>query len=243
VRICGKKEIVQLLKQIAALNALLLLLLPVLGCEKKAQAPPPPPKVTVSQPIQRVVTDYLELSGNTQPVNTVQLVAPVVGYLDKVMFQDGQMVRKGQLLFSIQQDTYMAGLQQAEGQVSSQKAQLEYAQNQLIRYTNLLPEKAAAQTDVDNWRYQRDSAKANLETAEANLDLARLNLNYTKITAPFYGRIDRRQQDPGNLVGSTVNNTVLAQLTQVDPIYVYFNVSDADLVRLTESAQGLPGQR
>ncbi len=242
MRSCGKKEIVQLLKQIAALNALLILLLPVPGCEKKAQAPPPPPKVTVSQPIQRVVTDYLELSGNTQPVNTVQLVARVVGYLDKVMFQDGQMVRKGQLLFSIQQDTYMAGLQQAEGQVSSQKAQLEYAQSQLIRYTNLLPEKAASQTDVDNWRYQRDSAKANLETAEANRDLARLNLKYTKITAPFYGRIDRRQQDPGNLVGSTVNNTVLAQLTQVDPIYVYFNVSDADLVRLTESAQGLPGQ-
>ena len=173
----------------------------MLGCEKKAQAPPPPPKVTVSQPIQRVVTDYLELSGNTQPVNTVQLVARVVGYLDKVMFQDGQMVRKGQLLFSIQQDTYMAGLQQAEGQVSSQKAQLEYAQSQLIRYTNLLPEKAASQTDVDNWRYQRDSAKANLETAEANRDLARLNLNYTKITAPFDGRIDRRQQDPGQSCG------------------------------------------
>src|SRR5208283_6008295 len=125
-----------------------------------------------------------------------------------------------QLLFTIQEDTYIAGLQQAEGQVLAQKAQLEYAQSQLIRYTNLLPEKASSQTDVDNWRYQRDSAKANLETAEANQDLARLNLSYTKIMAPFDGRIDRRLQDPGNFVGSTTDNTVLAQFTQVDSIYV-----------------------
>ena len=99
---------------------------------------------------------------------------------------------------------------------------MEYAQSQLIRYSNLLPQKAAAQTDVDNWRYQRDSAQANLEAAEADRDLARLNLGYTRVTAPFDGRIDRRLQDPGNLVGSG-GNTVLAELNQIDPIYVYFN--------------------
>jgi len=241
VRVCGENKIARLIKDIAALTVILLFFLQVSGCEKKAQAPPPPPKVTVSQPIQRVITDYLELSGNTQPVNTVQLVARVAGYLDKVLFQDGQMVSKGQLLFTIQDDTYIAGLQQADGQVLAQKAQLEYAQSQLIRYTNLLPEKASSQTDVDNWRFQRDSAKANLETAEANRDLAKLNLSYTKIIAPFVGRIDRRLQDPGNFVGSTANNTVLAQFTQVDPLYVYFTVSDTDLARLMESAQGLPG--
>lgn len=239
--VCVKKVIVRLIKDIAALTVLLLFFVQVSGCEKKAQAPPSPPKVTVALPTKRVVTDYLELSGNTQPVNTVQLVARVSGYLDKVMFQDGQMVRKGQSLFYIQEDTYIAGLQQAEGQVLAQKAQLEYAQSQLIRYTNLLPEKASSQTDVDNWRYQRDSAKANLETAEANRDLARLNLSYTKIMAPFDGRIDRRLQDPGNFVGSMTNNTVLAQFTQIDPIYVYFTISDMDLARLMESAQGLPG--
>ena len=91
------------------------------GCKKKPPPPPPPPKVTVAQPVRREVTDYLELTGNTQAVNTVQLVARVAGYLEKVFFQDGQMVKKGQLLFLIQQNTYMAGLQQAEGQVSAQK--------------------------------------------------------------------------------------------------------------------------
>jgi len=217
-----------------------LLFLPA-GCGKKTQPPPPPPKVTVSQPVRSEVTDYLELTGNTQAINTVQLVARVAGYLDKVFFQDGQMVKKGQLLFLIQQDTYIAGLQQAEGQVSALKAQLEYGQSQLDRYVNLLPEKASAQSDVDNWRYQRDSAKANLKAAEASRNLAKLNLGYTEITAPFDGRIDRRQQDPGNLVGSGPNNTVLAQLIQIDPIYVYFTISDADLARLLRSAHGIPG--
>jgi RND family efflux transporter MFP subunit len=210
------------------------------GCPKKPQPQPRPPKVTVVRPERREVTEYLESTGTTQSVNTVQLVARVPGYLDKVFFHDGQMVKKGQLLFLIQQDTYLAGFQQAQGQVLALKAQLEYAQSQLERYTALLPRKAAAQADVDNWRYQRDSAVANLKTAEANRDLAKLNLDYTRVSAPFNGRIDRRLQDPGNLVGSGTNNTALAQLTQIDPIYVYFTVSDKDLARFMESAHGLP---
>jgi RND family efflux transporter MFP subunit len=104
-----------------------------------------------------------------------------------------------------------------------------------------LSEKAAAQTDVDNWRYQRDSAKANLKTAEAGRDIAKLNLSYTEVTAPFDGRIDRRLQDPGNLVGSGSLNTNLAQLDQIDPIYVYFSISDTDLARLMKRTRGIPG--
>ena len=213
----------------------------IAGCKAKQAVPPPPPKVTVKQPEQRTVTDYLELSGNTQAINTVQLVARVPGYLEKVFFHDGQIVKKGQKLFLIQQDTYEAGLQQAEGQVLTQKAQLEYAGSQFIRYSELLPEKAAAQSDVDNWKYQRDAAKANLKTAEAQRDLARLNLGYTQVYAPFDGRIDRRLQDPGNLVGSDAGNSVLTQLNQIDPIYVYFTISDTDLARLIKSAHGIPG--
>lgn len=225
---------------IAACTLLFIFSLLAAGCAKKPQPRPQPPKVTVVQPVWRKVTDYLESTGTTQAVNTVQLVARVTGYLDKVFFHDGQRVKKGQLLFLIRQDTFLAGLQQAEGQVLALKAQLEYAQAQLVRYTNLLPLKAASQTDVDNWRYQRDSAMANLKTAEANRDLARLNLEYTRVSAPLDGRIDRRLQDPGNLVGSGTSNTTLAQLTQIDPIYVYFTISDKDLARLTAGAQALP---
>jgi RND family efflux transporter MFP subunit len=233
-----RKSIVHL----AAVATFLFCLFCFVGCKgKPPQSPPPPPKISVIQPLQRKVTYSLELTGNTQAVNTVQLVARVTGYLDKVFFKDGQMVKKGQLLFLIQENTYIDNLHQAEGTVLAQTAQLEYAQSQFERYSNLLPEKAAAQSDADNWRFQRDSAEANLKTALANEELARLNLGYTRVTAPFDGRIDRRLQDPGSLVGSSAANTNLAQMSQIDPIYVYFTVSDTDLFRLLQSSDGIPG--
>jgi RND family efflux transporter MFP subunit len=211
------------------------------GCgEKPKPQPPPAPKVTVAQPVRQTVTDSLELTGNTQAIYTVQLVARVVGYLEKVLFQDGQLVKKGQPLFVIQQNTYQASLEQAVAQIQLQEAQLDFAEKQLRRFTNLLPEKAAAQTDVDNWRFQRDSARANLQAARAQRELAQLNLDYTLVTAPFDGRMDRRLQDPGNLVGSGASTSVLAQINQVDPIYLYFNISDLDLARLLKVTNGIP---
>jgi RND family efflux transporter MFP subunit len=211
------------------------------ACKEKPVPPPPPPTVTVAQPVQRTVTDYVELTGNTQAIKTVQLVARVSGYLEKVFFQDGQIVKKGQLLFLIQQNTYQDTLRQNEAQILLQKTQLDYAEKQLIRYSNLLEQKATSQENVDNWRYQRDSAQANLQAAEAARDLSKLNLSYTEITAPFDGRIDRRLQDPGNLVGSG-QNTVLAEVNQIDPIYIYFTISDLDLARLMREAHWTPGQ-
>jgi len=218
--------------------AVLLAILP--GCGEKPQPqPPPPPKVTVAQPVRQTVTDYLDLTGNTQAIYTVQLVARVVGYLEQVLFQDGQIVKKGQPLFVIQRNTYEDNLRQAEASIAQFRAQLDFAVSQLTRFSNLVQHNAAAQADVDNWRNQRDSAQANLRSAEAQRDLAKLNLDYTLVAAPFDGRMDRRQVDPGNLVGST-GSTVLASINQIDPIYVYFNISDLDLARLFKSTGGIP---
>jgi RND family efflux transporter MFP subunit len=217
----------------------LLVILPGCGEEPKPQ-PPPPPKVTIAQPVHRMVTDQLDLTGNTQAVYTVQLVARVAGYLEQVLFRDGQLVKKGQPLFLIQRNTYQNNLQQAEASIQQYQAQLAWAEAQLTRYSNLVQNKAASQSDVDNWHYQRDLALANLRSAEAQRDLALLNLSYTDVRAPFDGRIDRRLKDPGNLVGSD-GNTVLAHINQVDPIYVYFNISDLDLARLLKRTGGVPG--
>ena len=211
------------------------------GCgDQPKPQPPPPPKVTVAQPDRRMVTDYLELTGNTQAIYTVQLVARVVGYLEQVLFQDGQIVKKGQPLFVIQRNTYEDNLRQAEAAIAQYQAQLQYAESQYTRYTNLVQRNAGSQSDLDNWRYQRDLAQANLRSAESQRDLAKLNLDYTLVTAPFDGRMDRRQVDPGNLVGSG-GSTVLASINQIDPIYVYFNISDSDLARLRKGARGIPG--
>ena len=229
-------------KVCAAGMACLLLLSLLLSCRREqARNPFPPPAVTVAKPVTRRVTDFLELTGNTQAVMTVQLQARVMGYLDKVLFKDGQPVKKDQLLFQIQQNTYIANLEQAEAAILQQKAQLEYAEAQLIRYTKLVPEKAAAVADADNWRYQRDAARANLLAAIAKRDLARLDLGYTEVRAPFDGRIDRRLKDPGNLVGAG-EYTVVATVNQVDPIYAYFTISDTDLSRLMSEARWVPGQ-
>ncbi|MHB8109336.1 MAG: efflux RND transporter periplasmic adaptor subunit [Syntrophorhabdaceae bacterium] len=212
------------------------------ACKKKTrEAPPPAPAVTVMTPIMREVTDQLDLTGNTQALQTVQLRARVSGYLRKVLFKDGQFVKKNQPLFIIQRDTYEANLRQAEAAISQQQAQLDFASAQYDRYSKLVLRKAASQSDVDNWKFQRDSARANLASARAKRDLAVLDLAYTEIAAPFDGRIDRTLKDPGNLVGSG-ENTVLAEINQINPLYVYFTISDTDLSRLMQEAKWKPGE-
>ncbi len=120
-------------------------------------APPPPPRVTVAHPVRQPVVDYLNFTGNTQAINTVQLKARVQGFLEKILFKDGDMVKKGQLLFIIQQNTYQDQLEQAKAQVLQQKANYDHAVVETARFTKLVKQKAAAQLDLDNWKYQRDA--------------------------------------------------------------------------------------
>ena len=214
----------------------------ILACgEKNVYAPPPSPRVTVAHPSRQPVVDYLKFTGNTQALKTVQLRARVQGFLDKILFKDGDLVKKGQLLFIIQQNTYEDQLQQAEAQILQQKANYDHAVIETARYTRLVKLKAAAQTDLDNWRYQRDAFRAGMLAAQAAQKLAKLNLDYTRVTAPFNGRIGRHQVDVGNLVGAG-EFTLLATVNCIDPLYVYFTMNERDLLRVTGETGLSPAQ-
>jgi RND family efflux transporter MFP subunit len=205
------------------------------GCGQKENkyAPPPPPEVSVSLPLQKSVTDYVELTGNTQAVDQVELQARVEGFLTSIHFKDGDYVKKGDLLFTIEQAPYQAKLQEAQGRLAAVEAQLLRAQQEYDRQLYLFKENATAKSEVERWKAQRDAAQASVEEGRASLELAKINLGYTRVTAPFNGRADRHLVDPGNLVGAG-KPTPLAYVTRLEPIYAYFNLNERDLVRLME---------
>jgi RND family efflux transporter MFP subunit len=195
------------------------------GCRKTAAAAGPvAPAVTVQAPTRQPVMEYLDLTGTVAASKTVNLVARVPGYLESVNFKDGAVVPKGELLFVIEQAPYQA-------QVALNQAALVRAQAELDRQQAMMKENATAETTVENWVSQRDQAKAQLE-------LAQINLEYTKVTAPFDGRLGARQVDPGNLVGSS-GPTVLATIDQLHPIYVNFNLNERDALHLRDEMRRL----
>ena len=188
------------------------------GCGKHHEiAKPAPPSVTVSRPTQEPVADYVELTGTVSPSRSVDLVARVAGYLQSVNFEDGTFVEAGQLLFVIEPEPY-------DQQMALAQAALLRAQSEYDRQVGLIKENATSAANVEKWLSERDQAKAQVE-------LAKLDLGYTRVTAPFNGRISRRLVDPGNLVGPSVN-TKLATLDQLVPIYVYFNLNEREALRL-----------
>jgi RND family efflux transporter MFP subunit len=208
------------------------------GCDQKENkfVAPPPPQVTVARPLEQPVTDYLYLTGNTQAVDQVQLDARVEGFLASIHFKDGDYVKKGDLLFIIEQDVYKSKVQQAEGQLAAAQAQLLRAGQEYDRQISLLKQNATAKSEVEKWKAERDAAEANIVEARASLELARINLGYTRVMAPFDGRMDRHLVTPGNLVGAG-KPTALAVITRMDPIYAYFTLNERDLVRLAETGR------
>ena len=189
-----------------------------------AQAAAQPPAIPVTLPRVEQVSEAFEVEGNAAAVNRVNLVARVPGYLEQIHFQDGAVVRRGDLLFTVQQSQYRAQLQQAQAQLQLYQAALTRAQTEVTRYTALAQRSAASQVEVDTWTYNRAAAEANILGARAAIELAQLNLGYTEVRAPFDGQMARHLIDVGNMVGSNPQDAVLGEIMQLDPIYVQVNL-------------------
>ena len=197
---------------------------------------PPPPTVTVSQPIQRDVTNYLEFTGNTRAVRRVEVRARVEGFLQSKHFEDGADVKKGDLLYVIDPRPFEAKVNKAQADVSSKKAILEKAMADFKRIETLYRQKAAPQVDFVQAKAARDTALADVDAAGAVLEQTKLDLSFTQVVAPISGRVGRGLVGVGNLVGAG-EYTHLTTIVQYDPIRAFYSLNERQLLRLMRQHQ------
>jgi RND family efflux transporter MFP subunit len=219
------------MKKFAAFAVLLLVLGSSLaGCEKKqAGSAPQAPKVTVAKPLAEKIVDWDDYIGRFEAVQTVEIRPRVSGYLVGVHFQDGQQVKKGDLLFTIDQRPFKAALDAARGQLAEIQATLANLELQLARQKRLLANRTVSQQKYDDTRAQVNATVAQLKAQEATVQAAQLNVGFTEIRSPINGRVSYRRVDIGNAVKS--DDTLLTTVTSVDPIHFVFQGSEAQYLK------------
>jgi len=211
---------------------LAVLLLVAVGCRGGAPSAAAPGKlvVPVSLPVERDITDYVDFTGRTDAVQSVNVVARATGYLTKTPFEEGADVKKGQLLFQIDPAPYLAQVQLGEAQVAFNEAQLQLAAQNFKRSQDLAQTKGISQQEFDQYKAAKDQALAQLKVAQANLEIYRLNLQYTHVTSPIDGQVSRYFLTTGNLVNQ--DQTLLTTVVSLDPIYGYFDVDERTVLRV-----------
>jgi len=198
---------------------------------KNAYVAPPPAKVQVAQPVQRPITEYLELTGNTQAFASVDLVARVQGFLTSIDYKDGASVKRGAQLFGIERDIYQAQVDQQEATLASDQANEEYNKAEYNRQATLARQDFASQATMQEWKSKADQSAAEILNARAAIWLAKINLGYTSVQAPFDGVVTNHLVDIGALVGVS-GPTKLATIIQTDPLYVYFTLSEPQILSI-----------
>ena len=206
------------------------------ACEQNSFVPPPPPKVEVAVPVQRPITRFLDATGNTAPIKSVDLVARVQGFLQSIDYQDGTFVKQGATLFTIEPETYKLKLEQAQAAEAGSQASVKQAEADFKRQSDLVQRQAVSQATLDTSTSARDNAQAHLQQAQVNTKIAQVNYGYTNVTAPFDGIVTAHLASIGELVG-VASPTQLATIVQLDPIYVNFNVNEQDVLRVREEAR------
>jgi len=193
----------------------------------------PPPKVTVAAPVEKTVTGYFEAAGDTAAVNSVDLVARVLGFVQEITYFDGAFVKTGTPLFTIEPEPYSLKVETAKASVARARAVLTQAEADFKRQAELITKQATSGSAYDRALALREGARADLQSAQADEKAAQINLSYTKVTAPFDGIVTERQVSLGQLVGADNQHpTVLATIVQSDPIHVIFNVSEREVLEI-----------
>ncbi len=230
----------------AALCASLALGLALAGCDgqapRAAPAPPPPPQVTVARPVAKMVTEQDEYVGRFVAVESVEIRARVSGYLEKVHFTDGQLVKQGDLLFTIDRRPFQVALEQARANLAQTRANLAYAVADLERGKDLVGRNVISQQTFDQRTQAKAVAEANVAAQEAAVKQATLDLDYTELRAPVSGRIGDRRVSPGNLVmgGTTGTTSLLATIQSTDPIRFEFTADEGSYLRYLRLAKNGP---
>jgi RND family efflux transporter MFP subunit len=208
--------------------------------EAQKQAAPPPPKVTVAKPIQRTIVDQDEYVGRFVPVDVVEVRARVSGYLDQIHFADGQIVKQGDLLFTIDKRPYQNTLDQARANLETAKSNLAFTQSDLARGQQLVRERTISEQIYEQRAQAFRNAKASVAANEAMVRQAELDLEYTELRAPITGRIGDRRVTQGNLVtgGAGGNTSLLATIVSIDPIRFEFTFDEGALLRYQRLATG-----
>lgn len=212
--------------------------LAVTGCARAPSEAPAevPPLVTVSYPVECEVTDYADYTARTAAVESVELRARVSGYLDKVNFKAGALVKKGDVLFEIDPRPFEAGREKAQGEVEKYQADLKFAEEKVELYTPLFKKGTVSQEEFLKAVAARGQALGELTTSKGKLLEAKLNLGFCKVTAPVSGRVSRAIVTVGNLVqaGDLTGGTLLTTIVSVDPMYAYFDVDEHTVLRVKQ---------
>ena len=208
------------------------------GCVRVPSAAPEaaPTPVTVSRPVERDVTDSADFTGRTAAVDSVEVRARVWGYLDKVNFKEGALVKKGDVLFELDPRPYQALLDQAKARVANDQAQLTYHEADYRRYQELIRIGGVSKSDLDRIKAARGVDLANIAADEAAVVSRQLDVDYTKVIAPVSGRVSRYVVTVGNLIhsGDQSGGTLLTTIVSVDPMYVYFDMDERAVLRVRQ---------
>jgi membrane fusion protein, multidrug efflux system len=196
-----------------------------------------PPVVQVALPVQRQVADVVEFTGRTSAVMSVTIVPRVTGYIIEARFREGDLVKRGDLLFKIDPRPYQALVEAAQASVEQDQAAVRYAEATFKRFKNLSEQNKGAVSEAEVLQSQSllDQARAKLRLAEANLNLSKLNLDWTAVAAPIDGRAGRYLLTVGNL--ATQDTTQLTTIMSLDPMHVYFDMDEVTLLRLVRNRE------